>query len=111
MSASFQASFKASSNDTMQNFGLGCISNDGCRFDNYVHLVYGNMNQLGRGWSKFEVEEVGEVQWFFNHKSNDKCTPFECLLNNNMIVDENFKNIFNLAIGAIRAKLFFQLFS
>jgi hypothetical protein len=39
----------------------------------------------------------GNYRWFVNHKSNDGCTPFECLLNsNNMIVDENFKNIFNL---------------
>ena len=40
----------------MHNFGLGCICNDGCRFDNYVHLDSGNMNQLGRGRSKNYTE-------------------------------------------------------
>ena len=45
-------SFEASSNGSMQIFGLGCLCNDGHRLDNLVHLDSGNMNQLGRGWSK-----------------------------------------------------------
>jgi hypothetical protein len=32
----------------------------------------------------------GNYQWFVNHKSNHRYTPFECLLHNNMIEDENF---------------------
>jgi hypothetical protein len=50
------ASFEASSNSIMFIAGLGCFCNDGCRFENLVHLDSGIMNKLGRGWSNNQTK-------------------------------------------------------